>query len=408
MQDLNDKVTGGTLAATEWNEVPSELQNVIVALGFVLSSGDLNQIGKAIAGYAAASTWYSDVGAADVYICSTIGSKQGIVALDANHDGALVRFRPGNANTGASTINVNGTGAVSIVREDFSALQANDLLTTRDTVLRYRDTPGHFVLANYAITGSIEVNRGYIDGIITSQAADPDHDITFGTGICRDADNSVTIELSSTITKQIDVPWVAGNNQGGFPSALTLTAFTGYHLFLIKNPTSGVVDAGFDTSITATNLLADATGFTKYRRVGAVRANVSVNIYGYIQIGDHFVYTPSIQDIDMHPGTGEETHTIQLAPNGIKSLVDVSICFQRPDSAGDTFYLAGGGDDTLVTPSSDQLDARTLGDARFASVDKFLLTNTSQEVKTRQSDSNASAIVSIQVHGWIDPRGKDA
>ena len=48
MQDLNDKVTGGTLTAAEWNEVPSELQNVIEGLGITLSGADLNQLGKAI------------------------------------------------------------------------------------------------------------------------------------------------------------------------------------------------------------------------------------------------------------------------------------------------------------------------------------------------------------------------
>lgn len=47
MQDLNDKVIGGELTAAEWNEVPSELQNVIEASGQTLSSGDLTQLRKA-------------------------------------------------------------------------------------------------------------------------------------------------------------------------------------------------------------------------------------------------------------------------------------------------------------------------------------------------------------------------
>jgi len=47
MQDLNDKVKGNKLTATEWNEVPSEIQNVIEASGQTLSSGDLTQLRKA-------------------------------------------------------------------------------------------------------------------------------------------------------------------------------------------------------------------------------------------------------------------------------------------------------------------------------------------------------------------------
>ena len=78
------------------------------------------------------------------------------------------------------------------------------------------------------------------------------------------------------ITKQIDVtPWVAGTNAGGFPSLLTLTADTWYHLFIIKNPSSGVVDAGFDSNLSATNLLNDATGFTRFRRVGSVKVTAA-------------------------------------------------------------------------------------------------------------------------------------
>ena len=49
MEDLNDKVLGGNLPAIEWNQVPSEIQNVIENLGISLSNGDLNQLGKAIA-----------------------------------------------------------------------------------------------------------------------------------------------------------------------------------------------------------------------------------------------------------------------------------------------------------------------------------------------------------------------
>ena len=52
MQDLNDKVTGGFLPAVEWNEVPSEIQNVIEDANITLSPLDLFQLSKAISVYA--------------------------------------------------------------------------------------------------------------------------------------------------------------------------------------------------------------------------------------------------------------------------------------------------------------------------------------------------------------------
>jgi len=54
MQDLNDKVKGSSLTATEWNEVPSEIQQAITDSGQTLSSGDLTQLSKAIGGYSKA------------------------------------------------------------------------------------------------------------------------------------------------------------------------------------------------------------------------------------------------------------------------------------------------------------------------------------------------------------------
>jgi hypothetical protein len=116
MQDLNDKITGGTLTALEWNEVPSEIQNVIEGLGITLSSGDLNQLGKAIAGYVANGTFYTDSGAADAYVLTTIGSKQ---ALTAYTDGAVFDFIAANPGTGgAATVNVAAIGPKNIKLAD--------------------------------------------------------------------------------------------------------------------------------------------------------------------------------------------------------------------------------------------------------------------------------------------------
>jgi hypothetical protein len=115
MEDLNDKITGGTLTAAEWNQVPSEIQNVIEALGITLSSGDVNQLGKAIAGYVANGNFYTDSGSANAYVLTSIGSKQ---SLTAYTDGAVFEFIAGNVNTGASTVNVESLGVKNIKLAD--------------------------------------------------------------------------------------------------------------------------------------------------------------------------------------------------------------------------------------------------------------------------------------------------
>jgi len=55
MKDLNDKATGSTLTASEFNEIPSEIQQAITDSGQTLSSGDLTQLSKAIGGYSKAN-----------------------------------------------------------------------------------------------------------------------------------------------------------------------------------------------------------------------------------------------------------------------------------------------------------------------------------------------------------------
>ncbi len=111
MQDLNDKITGNTLTAVEWNEVPSEIQNVIEGLGQTLTSGDLNQLGKAIAGYVSNGNFYTESGIADAYVLSVVGLKQ---RAPTYTNGFKITFIAGNTNTGASTVNVAGLGVKNI------------------------------------------------------------------------------------------------------------------------------------------------------------------------------------------------------------------------------------------------------------------------------------------------------
>lgn len=137
MQTLNNKVTNGQLTADEWNEAPSELQNAITRSGQTLSGADLEQLAKAIVDTAASASFYVDTGVANAYVVGAIGGKLGLSQLALAVDGATVRFRPANANTGASTINVAGLGVKDIRRQDGSAVAAGNILTSTDLELRY-------------------------------------------------------------------------------------------------------------------------------------------------------------------------------------------------------------------------------------------------------------------------------
>jgi hypothetical protein len=174
------------------------------------------------------------------------------------------------------------------------------------------------------------------------------------------------------LTKRIDAAWSEGTDAGGFPSGLTLetavvpransttyslgdkidtgngsywwectTAGTSgssqpagyangnttvtdgtavfdavtkdyYRVFLIKDVSIGAVDAGFDTSATAANLLSDATSFTKYRQIGWVLSDGAGGIVPFIYQGDNvYVWDAPVENIN---------HTV-TAPVSRKAVV---------------------------------------------------------------------------------------
>ena len=108
-------------------------------------------------------------------------------------------------------------------------------------------------------------------------------DITVAAGSIMDSTNTVLLTLPSAMTKELDNVWSAGSAAGGRASALTL-AEEAYKLFIIKLA-NGSIDLGWDTSETATNLIADS-GATHYRRFDyTVTLSTPFNIRNYILEG---------------------------------------------------------------------------------------------------------------------------
>ena len=180
MQSLNGKITGGTLTAAEWNELPTEIQNVITGLGITLSGGDLNQLGKAIAGYSANGTFYTDSGTANAYVLTTIGSKQSPTAFV---DGMVVEFVAGNDNSGASTVNPAGLGVKSIKSKGGNALGAGEITGRVRCV--YDSVNGWFELVtlttglgrkNSIINSRFRVNQRVVSGTVSLSAGEYGHD----------------------------------------------------------------------------------------------------------------------------------------------------------------------------------------------------------------------------------------
>jgi len=137
MEDLNDKVTNDILKAAEFVQPMSEIQNVIENLGQTLTSSDLNQLGKGLAGYVANGNFYTDSGSVNSYVLSQIGLKQSSVSYE---DGMNVEFIAANTNTGTSTVNVAALGVKNIV----GTSGGGEISLGARIILRYRSGSGDF------------------------------------------------------------------------------------------------------------------------------------------------------------------------------------------------------------------------------------------------------------------------
>ncbi len=120
MLDLNDKVNnGGTTAAgqldaDEWNQLPSEVQSAIESAGITLSGGDLTQLVKSVAHYSSVGQFFTGGGIADAYTAAIIAPR---IAPPSLINGMELNLIIPATNTGATTLNAFGTGAVDVKLE---------------------------------------------------------------------------------------------------------------------------------------------------------------------------------------------------------------------------------------------------------------------------------------------------
>ena len=132
---LETKVTGQTLTASEWDDVPTELKSLIEGAGIALSAGDLAQVEKAVAQYVGTSQFYNTAGSASAIALTAVGSKEPPIALQ---HGLLVRWRPGQTCPGGViTLTAGALAAKALTDEAGQNLAAGVYDTAKDVKARY-------------------------------------------------------------------------------------------------------------------------------------------------------------------------------------------------------------------------------------------------------------------------------
>lgn len=233
---------------------------------------------------------------------------------------------------------------------------------------------------------------------LSNNITDSDHDIDIAAGKARDSADAADIELSSALVKRIDASWVAGTNQGGLSSSLTLAVDTWYHVFSVN--VGEVADVIFDTSITCANGVTDHS-ITEYRYIGSVLTDGLSNLYQFLQVDNQILWDEDIGlDYDGAPAGSSISITLST-PVDIALQASLSV-YSTGNQDGHIYsalhadrVAAGGG--WPLKNSGSAASSGTINIAQLIDV----MTNTSSQIK--YDESSSGTVLRIMTNGWRIP-----
>jgi hypothetical protein len=143
--------TDGSPLEKAWvNDLLGILQKLIDVAGITPSGTPdtvlASEYFKSLSNMVAVGNYAADTGAADAYVISVNWDTVNTSTVSELLAGSIYSFLPANANTGASTINVNGLGVETIKRSDGEDLQPGDITTSKIAIIMFDGT--NFILQN--------------------------------------------------------------------------------------------------------------------------------------------------------------------------------------------------------------------------------------------------------------------
>ncbi len=279
MSDFNtSKIDGNTVGASEWNQL-ADVDNFVISSGQTPSTSNLEQLGIGSARYSSGGQFFTDSGTANAYVLTPVSPFKSPVSSGAGEgyfNGMIIRFRAGNANSGASTINVNSAGVKNLKKADGTDVVTGDILTTRDVAFRYDGT-------NFIKVENVNPATNTIQGIsyinnrvkVVNDGTNPNDTIGFiaGTFI---TSSGIQIYLPTTRKKiQSSGVWTAGDTNNGLDTGARV-ANTFYRTFVIQNNTSGAYDILFSVSATSPTVPSGYTnlGIMDYALIRTNSSNI--------------------------------------------------------------------------------------------------------------------------------------
>jgi hypothetical protein len=229
-------------------------------------------------------------------------------------------------------------------------------------------------------------------------------------GVAIDSTNAVIVQLAAAYTKTTSA-WAVGSGNGAMDTG-TVANSTWYHVHLIKRVDTGVVDVLFSLSATAPTL---PTNYTIFRRIGAMKTDGSAQWVKFIQDGNKFRLAVAVMDVNApDPGTLAVTRALAAVPLGIRVQADISVDSLTTNGSpglGAIYISDLLQDDVAASGSNFSLsvynDNLTAGHTFALAAPMSVMTNTSQQIRTRCAATAADVQLRIVTHGWTDTRGRD-
>lgn len=266
---------------------------------------------------------------------------------------------------------------------------------------------------------------GFISGLaIANDSGAPNTTILVSRGSARDSSGTVDIVLTSPLPKAIDRPFAAGGGNGGAFFTETVAPATWYHVFVIKDKSSGAVDVGFDDDANGNHI--PAASYYK-RRIASVMTDATSQLRRFMQIGDEFLWKDKIMEASPCLLKLDSTHSINggstfygdsilcslTVPTGIQVWANVSYIFAGPGGTTTSYPEIAI---VISNPSQNNPNVAVGGleDIRWhplirrPTLNGYRLTDTSGRVQVIGQANTTSTPTTVgvlrSVQGWRDPR----
>jgi hypothetical protein len=256
--------------------------------------------------------------------------------------------------------------------------------------------------------GQPPISRGAITGLtLANDGTSPNTHVTIATGQARSSTDAFDLRLTTGLVKRLDQAWAIGTNNGALDTG-SVAANTGYHVFLIRRTSDGVLDVLMSTSATNPTL---PSGFGAFRRLGAVLTDASGFIRKFVQRGDYFeLYTRTADFAGVANGAGPYLRQM-VCPKGVPIKLRV---YLQSQNGTQLVTFSGIFDPALGVPQLATLKRAQIRrtvyrqgdglDAAYGIFDGDVWCDANGQVYTHSD--NASDIIALGIYGWTDERGQ--